>query len=515
MRHQHVIEPHKVAIYVRWSTEDQGSGTTLEVQREGCSHYLLSQGWQVRDELIFIDDGYTGGNLIRPGMTRLRDMIQNDLIDCVVVYKLDRLSRSVLDTVTLVLEEWEGKTYVKSAREALDTTNPMGKQWFYMLINFAEFERSSIRERTYSGKLATARKGRNAGQPPAYGYRRGSVKGTMEVIDEQVNVVRRIYHLYSSGLSVRSIAHLLNGEGIKSQKGGAWTPTNINNVLKNEIYIGRMVYGRTTKTKDRSGKWVYGKNEVPLVSVDTDSVPHIIDKDLFASIQKLRESRNVKKSGISGRALGSDTLLSGMTKCGFCGKTMQLHKNRDKLYFRCWSAEDMGKSECASGHALVSVVTDVMMERVKDLFISKHDEGSVVDLMVKAKKSDRLKIEEAIVITERSIISLTDKAKRLTKDYLDGELPGARYDKLSVVVETELEILKKQLENLKNRLNQEKDDEINIENIAEMTANLGEWDSLSMVQQKTLLRTWVKCVRLSKASHSKEYHIEVQYKWND
>ena len=125
------IAPHKVSMYIRWSTDDQGSGTTLEVQQEGCKHYILSQGWQVREDLIFIDDGYSGGNLVRPGMAKLRQMVQDGLIDCVVVYKLDRLSRSVLDTVTLVMEEWEGKAYLKSAKEPVDNSTPLGRQFFF------------------------------------------------------------------------------------------------------------------------------------------------------------------------------------------------------------------------------------------------------------------------------------------------------------------------------------------------------------------------------------------------
>jgi site-specific DNA recombinase len=104
------IDPDKVAIYIRWSTDDQSDGTTLEVQQEGCKHYLLSQGWVVNEDLIFVDDGWSGGNLERPAMTRMRTLVRAGKVDCVVVFKLDRLSRSVIDMVNLVLEEWDGQT---------------------------------------------------------------------------------------------------------------------------------------------------------------------------------------------------------------------------------------------------------------------------------------------------------------------------------------------------------------------------------------------------------------------
>ncbi|HWI66569.1 MAG TPA: recombinase family protein, partial [Symbiobacteriaceae bacterium] len=90
---QTVVDPTKVAIYIRWSTEDQGEGTTLEVQSETCRAYLVSQGWAVNPELIFIDDGYSGGSIERPAMARLRSAVAAGEVHCVVVYKLDRLSR--------------------------------------------------------------------------------------------------------------------------------------------------------------------------------------------------------------------------------------------------------------------------------------------------------------------------------------------------------------------------------------------------------------------------------------
>ncbi|HLN60111.1 MAG TPA: recombinase family protein, partial [Symbiobacteriaceae bacterium] len=106
------IDPRKAAIYIRWSTDDQGDGTTLEVQRRNCEMYVQSQGWHINPDLIFVDEGWSGGNLDRPGLNRLRAMVRKGAIDVVVVFKLDRLSRNVLDTVNLVLDEWEGHCYL-------------------------------------------------------------------------------------------------------------------------------------------------------------------------------------------------------------------------------------------------------------------------------------------------------------------------------------------------------------------------------------------------------------------
>ncbi|HWI53053.1 MAG TPA: recombinase family protein, partial [Symbiobacteriaceae bacterium] len=161
----------QVAIYIRWSTEDQGEGTTLDVQMEACQAFILSQGWSVAPERIYIDDGISGGTLERPALSRLRSAISQGFVDCVVVYKLDRLSRSVVDMVRLVLDEWEGHCCIKSAREPIDTLTQTGRLFFYQLMSFAEWERSVIRERTFAGKLRRAQEGKNPGITAAYGYR--------------------------------------------------------------------------------------------------------------------------------------------------------------------------------------------------------------------------------------------------------------------------------------------------------------------------------------------------------
>ena len=129
MGYSETVDKSKVAAYVRWSTDEQTDGTTLEVQLEPCRLFIQSQGWLIREDLVFVDDGHSGGSLNRPGLNRLREVVRGGNVSCVVVYKLDRLSRSVLDTA-LVLQEWEGICSIRSTREPVDTTNPTGSILF-------------------------------------------------------------------------------------------------------------------------------------------------------------------------------------------------------------------------------------------------------------------------------------------------------------------------------------------------------------------------------------------------
>jgi site-specific DNA recombinase len=118
------IDADRVAVYIRWSTEEQGEGTTLTIQTEACRFFVQSQGWRFREELVFVDDGWSGGSLDRPGLNRLRQAVAEGAVGCVVVYKLDRLSRSVPDLVRLIFEEWDGCCFVRSAREPVEVGCP-------------------------------------------------------------------------------------------------------------------------------------------------------------------------------------------------------------------------------------------------------------------------------------------------------------------------------------------------------------------------------------------------------
>jgi site-specific DNA recombinase len=237
------IHPDKVALYIRWSTDDQAAGTTLDVQMEGCRHYALSQGWLVRDDLIFIDDGYSGGSLDRPALTRLRRLVQEHQVECVVCYKLDRLSRSVLDTVNLVLEEWDDLCHVKSAREPIDTASHAGKMFFYTLVSYAEWERSLIRERTASGRLRRAQEGRWAAGRPPYGYTKDDGR-RLTPHPEEAPVVARIFREYISGKGSGLIAARLNADGIPF-RGKSWRAGGVKRVLENPVYNGELIYGAT------------------------------------------------------------------------------------------------------------------------------------------------------------------------------------------------------------------------------------------------------------------------------
>ncbi|MDB4896734.1 MAG: hypothetical protein JWN15_2996, partial [Firmicutes bacterium] len=307
---QSEIRPDRVAIYIRWSTDDQGDGTTLEVQTEGCRHYALSQGWQYNTDLIFIDDGYSGGSLDRPALTRLREAVRQGLADCVVVFKIDRLSRNVVDTVNLVLREWEGVCHVKSAREAIDTTTQQGKMFFYTLVSFAEWERIVIKERTWSGRMRRLQEGKNPGFRPPYGLRTGDTAGSFTLVPEEAAVVRRIYGLYNQGLGYKRIAVQLAHDGVRFREGRPFSAQTVTEILRNPLYVGRLTYGRVQRVQERGRDAVRKSPGAAPTVIESAHVPHILDAEQFQLAQANRTERARQRT--PNRAVASDHLLTGI-----------------------------------------------------------------------------------------------------------------------------------------------------------------------------------------------------------
>lgn len=408
------IRPDHVAIYVRWSTDDQGEGTTLDVQLEGCRHYALSQGWQFSPSLLFIDDGYSGGSMARPALTRLREAVQQGLVDCVVVFKIDRLSRNVVDTVNLVLREWDGKCHVKSAREAIDTATQQGKMFFYTLISFAEWERSVIRERTMAGRLRRLQEGRNPGFRPPYGLRTGPVPGSFALVPAEAEIVRRIFAMYARGIGYKAIAVALGADGISFRDGRPWSAQGVTAVLRNPIYIGRLAYGRR------------GRASTPIV-VESQELPPILSATQFEEVQALRFRRAAERT--PNRAATSEHLLTGLLRCGRCGSAMMGRKKYGAgervPYYICTGQRAKGTAFCDSAYVrqaeLDRWVEAQMLERFGAAIGHERCVGKALGELEQrvagaARAAEEVRRELAALGRELDVIGRDYRRERLTAD---------------------------------------------------------------------------------------------------
>ena len=277
------------ALYVRVSTDAQfEEGYSVEAQKELLSAYCVAR--EIPQTAFYVDGGFSGSTLDRPAMKQLIADIESGLVDRVVVYKLDRLSRSQKDTLYLIEDVFNRYNVgFSSLNENFDTTTPVGKAMLGMMSVFAQLERETIRERTRMGMAARVKEGLwpGGGHAP-FGYAYDRDAGIL-VPDENADTVRAAFSLFLSGRSAQSIAREL----------GLDYDLTVRNLLSRVTYTGRIEY---------RGEVYPGKHQ-PLVSDDT-----------FDAAQRELERRS------GSRARDDGHLLTGLLRCGLCGAAMRYQK---------------------------------------------------------------------------------------------------------------------------------------------------------------------------------------------
>lgn len=261
----------KTGIYVRVSTEEQVvDGFSINAQIDKLSKYADSLDWEVVD--YYIDEGISGKNLSDRGeVNRLISDVISGKINNVLVYKLDRITRSMKDLIYLIeLFDKYGCTF-NSQTEKIDTSNAVGRMFIKIIGIFAEFERENLAERVSFGYEQKTREGNYTNCNGVYGY--DYIKGYGLVVNAvEKDIVNNIFTWYLSGESMLGIARYLSELGVPTKRGGKWRCSTIKSILTNPLYIGVVRYGLHKK----NGFEVVGKN-----------IESIVDEDVFYKVQNL------------------------------------------------------------------------------------------------------------------------------------------------------------------------------------------------------------------------------------
>jgi site-specific DNA recombinase len=326
-----------IAIYCRVSTDEQArEGVSLEEQKERLTAYCRAMGWST-DPLIYVDDGYSAKNTDRPALKQLLQAIKSGHISKVMVTKLDRMSRRLLDLLTLIDSFQDNQVTFISTSEAFDTETPSGRLTLQVLGAVAEFERERIRERVIDNMFHAAKHGKWLTQSP-YGYRLDEKKLVLH--EPEAEIVRKIYDFYlNQGYGFYTIAKWLNKEGIPSRQNKQWSIRAIKLMLTNPVFKGTLVWNRVDSSKDSREE--RGQEDWVVIP---DCLPVIIASPVWERVQ---ERINGKK--VPPRAQTSPHLLGGLLKCGNCGSSMSISwsgwPNRIRVY-RC--SANKNKGTCTS-----------------------------------------------------------------------------------------------------------------------------------------------------------------------
>jgi len=348
----------RCAIYTRKSTEEglEQEYNTLDAQRDAGEAYIKSQqheGW-VCSPTRYDDGGYTGANMDRPALRRLLLDIEAGKVDCVVVYKVDRLSRSLLD-FSRIMETFERRdvSFV-SVTQAFNTASSMGRLVLNVLLSFAQFEREMISERTRDKIAAARRKGKWSGGMPILGY---TVVDTKLVIDEdEASRVRQIFAMYLERQSLLDVVKRLNSRGWRTKRwttrkgdlrgGRKFAKNSLYQLLTNVAYVGQVRY----------------KDEVH----DGEHAP-IVAAEVFSQVQTLLQRNG--RSGGRGVRNKHGALLRGLLRCAACecgmSHTYSAKGSRQYRYYVCTRAQQRGWQECPSPSAPAGEIERFVVDQIK------------------------------------------------------------------------------------------------------------------------------------------------------
>ncbi len=318
----------RAALYVRVSTREQAEeGYSVGAQLEKMKLYCMSRDWTIVDD--YVDGGFSGSNLDRPAMRSLIFDAFKGKMDMVLVYKLDRLSRSQKDTLYLIEEVFNANgVNFTSMQENFDTSTPLGMAMVGILSVFAQLERSQIAERMMMGKDAKVKEGHYLGHARApIGYDYDPVGGGLFPIENEASQVKEIFKLFTEeNRSISSIQKYMNSH-YSTRYGNYTADSTIRKILSNPVYTGRFTY---------KGK-IYASSHVP-----------IIDDATFEKAEYLLAARRNKNSS----AFAGTTLLSGILWCGKCGSrfggTTHQHQSDKMKYaktvYSCYARKRNHKS---------------------------------------------------------------------------------------------------------------------------------------------------------------------------
>lgn len=372
----------RCAIYTRKST-DEGLDmdfNSLDAQRESCDAYVASQksqGWVLLDDR-FDDGGFSGGTLERPALKRLLSLVEAGRVDCIVVYKVDRLSRSLRDFFQLVeLFDKRGVSIV-SVTQPINTRDSGGRLMLNVLLSFAQFEREMVADRTRDKMAASRRRGKWVGGRPVLGYDVAQKK--LVVNESEAAMVREIFRLYLAAQSIREVVEEINCRGwltkLHTGKNGwhaggtPFTKNMVNHLLSHPVYVGKIRY---------HDELYQGEH------------PAIIDDRTFQRVQDLM-TRNAQTGGSQAKNKYG-FLLRGLVRCMACDAplvgSVTRKGARTYRYYVCSSAMKKGYDTCPCPTIQAQRLEDIIIEQIRRIGQNRELQRETVRQVRDAREAKR------------------------------------------------------------------------------------------------------------------------------
>jgi len=351
----------RIAIYCRVSTDKQASkeDSSLDTQRDRLVRYVedkqrAGQNWQLTDTFVEGEDkdgkrrGFSGKNLDRPGFSQLMEKVRGHLVDVVVFTKMDRISRNVIDFLTLVEEFERHEVRLVSLKEEINTASASGRVMTTIMIALAQFEREQISERTREKMAWRATKGLPVGPPPL-GYEMHEKR--YRPLPKEVDIVRFLDQAYLETRSLDQVARMAYQRGFRTRKGHTLTKNAISCILKNPAYIGKISFNGET----------FQASHEP-----------IRDQKTYARILQSLERNWLHKGSGRSKAKLYEYLLQGLMLCGYCKGKMVPRTSMGRgghpyHYYICNRADKTSGIDCPKNYLDAVEADHYVLNYVKQL----------------------------------------------------------------------------------------------------------------------------------------------------
>ena len=407
-----------IGLYARVSTTEQAlNGHSVSEQQERMKAYCEAMGW--KSYKAYVDPGFSGASMNRPALQDLISDVEKGKVNKILVWKLDRLSRSQKDTLFLIEDVFlKHSCDFVSMNENFDTSTPFGRAMIGILSVFAQLEREQIKERMMMGKEARSKEGKWHGgryTPLGYGYEGGELVPLPYYSDQ----VKELFNLYSSGIYATEIVRIFHDKGYLTQQGREWTVDQIRRTIQHKVYIGYITDGR---------QWYKGTHEP------------IIDEPTFNEVNKIyakRRDNRIERGIVS--TPNQTTALGGFIRCAHCGalygKNVSNHGKYKYAYYSCYSRLKRNPvmikdPACKNKHWKMDELDQLVF-------------GEIKKLTLEDRKEERKPID--ISPLERRIKDIDSQISRLLDLYGLGKVPLEQLDSKINSLQEEKEKLSRQI----------------------------------------------------------------------
>jgi len=478
----------ETGIYGRVSTEEQAmEGFSIRAQVEKLKQYVSAKSWSIYD--VYLDEGISGKNMTaRPAINRLIEDIKAGHVKNVLVFKLDRLTRSVADLVYLIeLFKTYGCAF-NSLCESIDTSTASGRMFVKIIGIFAEFERENIGERVRMGKERKAKEGyTTACRVMSYGYDREFGEKVQRINETEAAIVRRIFEMYvNQNMSLSGITAILNQENIPSKRGNKWNTGVLINLMTNCNYIGNVRYSLENPERYFEAE---GRHEA------------IISEELFQTAQILMEkNRRITPT----KKPIEQNYFSGVLYCDTCGRKMASHahpgkKEDDKPQYSYICYNRISKA-CAAKMVSTKKVEMAVVEYMAGLMTAALE----TDRREKAAAAKKAAAERVEALKNRLTV-LDAKEKEILDSYIEDKTSLVEYRGVKKQFDSERERVIVEIENLTP-------DETEHSHAESMTqeeiiaAFNTDWHKLSDLQKRQFLLKYIRKINI--VNHKIKGHNE-------